>query len=143
MRSMEERRQMRTAYCVIFINKETLKVDSCEIFSEPGPTVAVNKYFPLEIFHQTGETYEEARDKVIAAIASSPAYTWLLNIKFSSIEKPDRSAVALVGEIIRKGEEETATNIVSPLGDDLRRTKAKRTMEKISRFNDKYGIDNR
>lgn len=72
---------MTTAYLLLIIDTRVLppKVAGTAIFGESTPTM--NAYFSaFEIAHANGDSYSEARERLIKQVQNDPTKRWALSI---------------------------------------------------------------
>jgi hypothetical protein len=69
-----------TAYLVLFIDTEALKVNGCGFFSEASPTIGSWKIHPLMFLEATSDEYEKAVRKIKEIVESNPIYEWVKGV---------------------------------------------------------------
>ncbi len=63
-----------TAYAVGFIDRKTRKFLGVGVFSEPEPE---GRNFPVILFKVTESDFQQAYDRALKTLATSPEYAWL------------------------------------------------------------------
>jgi hypothetical protein len=70
----------RAAYLIIWINTETLKVESVGIYSEADPESNL-KHWPVEIAKMTADSYENALKKMLEYLLDlHPIMNWVESV---------------------------------------------------------------